>query len=419
MGTPVTDKPSARAARAPKVRRPAVLALAPWVVSAALAAGWWRARRGPAPVLPEPEAPPGLSRRTVGDPLLFEEQEPGRGRLAASPWAIPWLGWRDIAWRLGREIAADRLTVVAGGVTYYTLLAVFPALGVFVSLYGLFADLAAVREQLAQLSAVIPPQAVTLIGEQMIRLATGETAGLSFAFVVSLLLSLWSASAGMKALFGGLNVAYDEVEKRRFIVRIALTYGFTAALIAFLASVSAILVAAPVALKAVGLRSDWLIATRWPLVFAMATVAFAALYRGGPSRTPPRWRWVLPGAVAAAALWMVGSVGFSWYLNNVATLDATYGSLGAVIGFMLWVWASVMVILAGAELNAEIEHQTALDSTIGPPKPMGERGANMADTVGKRFIGLRAGAGLLAGGARQRLAALRQRRAARSDRPKA
>ncbi len=362
----------------------------------------------PPPQLPpvDPKPAPGLSRQTVAEPEHFERQEPHRGRVASWPHQIPWRGWRDIAWRTWSEVNQDRLTVVAGSVTYYTLLAIFPALGVFVSLYGLIADVKAVQEQLVQLSAVFPPEAVRLIGEQMMRLATGKPAGLSLAFAGSLLLSLWSASAGMRALFDGLNIAYDETEKRNYVLRSAVTLGFTAALIVFLTLVSVVLVAGPIALEAAGLRSDGLVAVRWPLVFVLAAAAFTIAYRFGPSRERARWRWLVPGGAAAAALWMGGSVGFSWYLTHVASLDVTYGSLGAVIGFMLWVWFSVMVILIGAELNAEIEHQTALDSTTGDPEPMGERGAAMADTVGVRFAGLRHGVDLV----RRRIAELRARR---------
>ncbi|WP_296599909.1 YihY/virulence factor BrkB family protein [Phenylobacterium sp.] len=373
---------------------PSAASLAPWALAAALAAAWWnasRARPAPQPLRIEPKPQPGLSRQTVAEPAHFEAQEPGRGRVAERPAHIPWRGWKDILWRTWREIGQDRLTVVAGSVTYYTLLAIFPALGVFVSLYGLIADVRLVEQQLVQLSAIFPPEAVRLLGEQMLRLATGKAAGLSLAFVVSLLLSIWSASAGMKSLFDGLNIAYDETEKRNYLVRTALTYGFTLALLVFLALVSGILVAAPIVLDALGLRQDWLIAARWPLVYAVAAGAFCVAYRYGPSRRRARWRWLLPGGAAAAFFWMAGSAGFSWYLNNVARLDATYGSLGTVIGFMLWVWFSVMVVLMGAELNAEIEHQTAIDSTTGPAKPMGERGAAMADTVGLRFVGVRNG----------------------------
>lgn len=348
---------------------------------------------------------PGLSRQTQADPGVFEAQEPGRGRTAERPHHIPWRGWRDILWRTWREMEEDRLTVVAGGVTYYTLLAIFPALGVFVSIYGLVADVRMVQEQLIQLSSIFPPEAVRLLGEQMLRLANGEAASLSLAFVISLLLSIWSASAGMRALFDGLNVAYDENEKRSYVLRMALTYGFTIALLLFLSAISAILVAAPLALESLHLREDWLIAARWPLVYVVAAAAFAIVYRYGPSRAPARWRWVAPGSLAAAFCWMAGSAGFSWYLNNVARLDATYGSLGTVIGFMLWVWLSVMVVLLGAELNAEIEHQTAIDSTTGPAMPMGQRGAAMADTVGLRFVGV----GHLLAMARKQAGRLRRR----------
>lgn len=339
---------------------------------------------------------PGLSRERLGDPAAIEAEEPGRGRLAESPRHIPWRGWRDILWRVGREFSEDRLTVVAGGVTFFTLLSVFPALGAFVSLYGLFADLAAVRDQLAQLAVIFPPEAVALVGEQMVRLANGDAANLSFAFGVSLLFSLWSASAGIRALFDGLNVVYEETERRHILARTAMTYVFTIVLLVFLGAISAILVAAPIVMAWVGVRETWLVAARWPLVFLVAAGFFAMAYRHGPSRRAARWRWIAPGALAAAGFWIAGSAGFSWYLNNIARLDATYGSLGAVIGFMLWVWFSVLVVLTGAEFNAEIEHQTARDSTVGPPKPMGQRGAVMADTVGLRFSGVRAGLSALA-----------------------
>ncbi|WP_430420328.1 YihY/virulence factor BrkB family protein [Phenylobacterium sp.] len=376
-----------------------VLALAPWALAAVATSAWWSNRSAPPPE-PPPEPRPGLSRQTVAEPAVFEAQEPDRGRIALRPHHIPWRGWRDILWRTWREVGEDRLTVVAGSVTYYALLAIFPALGVFVSLYGLIADVRTVQEQLVQLSAIFPPEAVRLLGEQMLRLANGETAGLSAAFVVSLLLSIWSASAGMRSLFDGLNTAYDETEKRGFIARSAMTYGFTVAFLLLLTVVSAILVAAPLYLRGAGSAL-----ALWPLVYAAAAGAFAVVYRYGPSRQRARWRWVFIGSLVAAFLWMAGSAGFSWYLNNVARLDATYGSLGAVIGFMLWIWFSVMVVLIGAELNAEIEHQTAMDSTTGPPAPMGERGAAMADTVGLRFNGV----GELWQAAQQRVGALRKR----------
>ncbi|MDO8799126.1 YihY/virulence factor BrkB family protein [Phenylobacterium sp.] len=357
---------------------PMALQAAPWVALAALAALWPR-KRG--------EAQPGLSVQAHAEPESFEVAEPGRGRMAAAPHHIPLRGWKDVLWRTYREITCDRLSAVAGGVTFYTLLALFPAIGVFVSLYGLFNDVTAVQAQLSQFAAVIPASVIGIVGDQMLRLADRPSASLSLAFLISLLLSVWSANAGMKALFDGLNIAYDEDEKRSYVVKTALTYGFTLGLLVFLTLVSIILVAVPLYLEGAGFRDVALVwlPLRWLAILGLAAGAFSLVYRYGPCRARARWRWVSPGGVFAAVLWLVGSLGFSWYVNNVAHFDVTYGSLGAVIGFMLWIWFSVMVVLIGAELNAEIEHQTALDSTTGPPQPMGVRGAAMADTVGLAF----------------------------------
>lgn len=393
---------------APPLARAAV-ALAPWAVTAAVAAAWLstQPRRLPPPE-PPPEAPPpppGLSETLVTTPERFEALEPLRGRIAPAPHRIPWTGWKDILWRTSQEFQVDNLMSVAGSITFFTLLAIFPALGVFVSLYGLFADVGAVQKQMAQLSIVFPPDVVRIVGDQMMRLATERGFNLSAAFLVSFVFSIWTANAGMKALFQGLNVTYDEVEKRNFFYRTALTYAFTFAFLTFLTAVTAIMVALPIAVKAANLP-DWVLVVRWLLLYAVVSASFAFAYRYGPCRRRAQWAWIYPGALIAALIWMAGSAGFSWYINNVAHLQVTYGSLGAAIGFMLWVWFSVVVVLVGAELNAEIEHQTAVDSTVGPPKPMGERGAAMADTVGLPFIGVRKGARMLWGASRRQVGKL-------------
>jgi membrane protein len=351
-------------------------------MAALAAAAAWRRSQPPSPT-PE-KVQPGLSEQQVMDPEAFDALEPGRGRAARAPHQIPIRGWKDVLWRTYLEVTRDRLNAVAGSVTFYTLLAIFPALGVFVSLYGIVADVSLVESQLNDLAGVIPQDVLSLVGEQMLRLATQRPANLSAAFMISLLLSVWSANAGMKALFDGLNIAYDEVEKRNYFLRSALTYVFTFAALCFLIVVTAILVAAPIWFRAVGLEEAglWWIPLRWLVLAMVAAAAFSFVYRFGPSRTRAQWRWVTVGGASAAVLWLGGSLVYSWYVNTVANFDVTYGSLGAVIGFMLWMYVSVMVVLIGAEFNAEIEHQTAVDSTIGPPAPMGERGAAMADTVG-------------------------------------
>ena len=362
--------------------------LAPWIVLLA-AAPLVLPRKKPPETLGEEhiDAPPGLSEDRAMPPAQFDEAEPKRGRAARHPGHIPLLGWRDIVWRTWREITVDKLPAVAGGVTFYTLLALFPAIGAFVSLYGLFADVRTVEAQLRDMAGVFPASVVQIVGEQMLRLASQGQAKLGVAFAFSLLLSIWSANASMRALFDGLNVAYDEEEKRHLVPRTLQSYVFTLCSLLYAAAASGVLIVTPILLKAARLSAlDAIWAPiRWLIVLAMTAVAFAVLYRFGPSRARARWRWIWIGATFAAAAWLVGSLGFSLYVNTIAHYDATYGPLGAVIAFMVWVWFSIMAILVGAELNAEIEHQTAVDSTTGPEQPMGARGAAMADTVGLAF----------------------------------
>lgn len=353
---------------------------APWAGVAAFAWLWMRERRRSEP---DPRLPPEAL------PHLYDASEPGRGRLAPSPMHIPWHGWTDVLWRTYHEIGRDRLPATAGGVTFYALLAIFPAIAAFVSLYGLFFDVGEVSRQLSQMAAFVPASVLTLVAEQMIRLATARPETLSFAFLVSLLLSIWSANAGMAALFDGLNVVYQEKEKRNFFVRRILSYVFTLSALLFATASTAILVAAPIGLRLLDLGETLLVPLRWLLLLGLATFAFCVIYRYGPSRERARWRWVLVGAAAAAVGWVAASLVFSWYINHLAHFDVTYGPLGTVMVFMMWIWVSAMVLLLGAELNAELEHQTALDSTTGQEQPIGARGAMMADSVGPSSGGVR------------------------------
>lgn len=312
-----------------------------------------------------------------------------RGRSAHAPSAIPARGWKDILWRTFKEVGEDDIQSVARSIAFAGMLALFPALAAFVSIYGLFADVETARDHLSGLTGVIPAGAATFIGEQMIRIAASKDAGLSLTFITGVLLSLWSANAGMKALFKGLNIAYEETETRGFLKLNLITLAFTLGMVLFFALSLAAIVAIPVALETIRvdpalLPVAWL---RWPLLLVATMGGLALLYRFGPSREKAKWRWVSYGSVAATVLWLAGSVLFSWYLSNFADYNATYGSLGAVFGFMVWLWLSCTIVLLGAELNAEIEHQTAVDSTTGVSRPLGARGAAMADTVGQAKTG--------------------------------
>jgi membrane protein len=313
-------------------------------------------------------------------------QQTGRGRRAESVWQIPWTGWKDILWRTYHEISADRLLMVAAGVVFYGLLAIFPAITAFVSLYGLFADAATVTEHLAFVSSLVPEGAFGIVQEQIDRIVAKGSATLSLTFLFGLALALWSTNAGMKAIIDGLNVIYDEDETRGFFKLTALSFALTVGAIAVMLLAIAAVVVLPLVLSFVGLSSytEMLIGlARWPVLILLLLLGLAVLYRFGPNRTRPRWQWVSVGSAFAAVAWLLGSALLSWYLGSFANYDATYGSLGAGIGLMMWLWMSAIVVLVGAELNAETEHQTARDSTVGVEKPLGQRGAAMADTVGE------------------------------------
>ena len=277
--------------------------------------------------------------------------------------------------------------MIAAGVVFYAMLAVVPAITALVSLYGLFAKASTINQHLSFIGSVMPGTAYELISDQITRIAGNNDGKLTVAFVIALGLALWSANAGMKAVFDALNIVYDEDEKRGFIKLNAISLTFTlGAVIALLTAIGAV-VALPLILQYLGLAEDrqtWLLALlRWPALLILVMFGLALLYRFGPSRKEAKWRWLTPGSMFAAFAWLAISVLFSLYLSRFTDYNATYGSLGAVIGLMMWIWLSVSVILVGAELNAEIEHQTARDTTTGHGKPLGTRGAVMADTVGK------------------------------------
>jgi membrane protein len=318
-------------------------------------------------------------------PRKAARERSDRGRAADHPAEIPPHGWKDILIRTYRSISEDRVTALAAGVTYYVLLALFPGITALVSVYGLIADPADIGEHLASLSGAIPSDAISIISGQLRYLALQDAQALGFAFLGGLLVSLWSANAAMKALFDALNVVYGEKEKRNFFILNALSLAFTGGMVLFLVLAMIGIVAVPAVLDLLylGSVSELIInLLRWPAMLALVVLGLAVLYRYGPSRADARWRWITWGSIAAAILWLVVSMLFSWYASNFGNYNKTYGSLGAVIAFMVWTWLSATIVLLGAELNAEIEHQTARDSTTGGPKPLGARGAKMADTVG-------------------------------------
>ncbi|EAU42815.1 hypothetical protein FP2506_08236 [Fulvimarina pelagi HTCC2506] len=312
--------------------------------------------------------------------------EPGRGRDAEGPLDIPLKGWKDIGLRLYSSFFEDRVMLIAAGATFYLLLALFPAFAVFVSLYGFVSDPATISDHIAFIGQFLPQAGTELLESQLDTLARQDPASLSVGFLTGFLFAMWSANNGIKTLFEAMNVAYGETEQRSFLKLNAVAFCFTIGMII----VGIVLITAigviPAIMKILGLQTFseiFIAALRWPVVFLLIVAAIAAIYRYGPSRKRARWKWVIGGAFLTAFVWLVASISFSWYLQNFANYNATYGSLGAVIGFMMWVWVSSVIFIIGAEVNAEMEHQTAHDTTAYPPSPIGERGARVADTLGQ------------------------------------
>jgi membrane protein len=285
--------------------------------------------------------------------------EVGRDRSTATPSEIPAPGWKNTLLRVYNGISADRILANAAGVAFYVLLALFPGIAALVSIYGLFADPSSIAGHLDTISSVAPGGAIDVVREQMTRVSAQGSTTLGISFALGLMISLWSANSGIKALFDALNVAYEEKEKRSFIRLNAITLLFTIGTLVFLTIALACVIALPVALNYLTLppvTGMLLKLARWPILLLLVGSALTLIYRYGPSRIEPRWRWITWGSACAAVAWLAASALFSWYAANFGSFNKTYGSLGAVIGFMTWIWLSTIVVLVGGKLNAEIEH---------------------------------------------------------------
>ena len=284
------------------------------------------------------------------------------------------------------RIGEDNLSIVAAGVSFYTFLSIFPALAALVSIYALVTDPAKLQEHIIRVQVVLPAEAAQLVNQQLQRLIeSGRELG--WSLVVGLFIALWSAAKGMSALITALTVAYDEKETRGFLRLNALALLLTLAGILFLVVFLFLIIGIPVVLHALNLGDTAAVLInflRWPLLAIGGIFALGVLYRYAPNRATPNWQWITWGAVTATALWLIGCVLFSYYVTNFGTYNAVYGSLGVVVILMMWLLLSIYCILLGAEINAEIERQTKVDTTVGEPEPMGERGARVADAAGRK-----------------------------------
>jgi membrane protein len=309
-------------------------------------------------------------------------QDAGRGRQAERPQQIPPKGWKDIALRLKTEVKQDQVPLLAAGVAFYALLSLFPAIIAAVSIYGLAADPETVRGQLDRLTQLLSRDTASILSQQIRQVTAGAGGALGFATVLGILTALWSASSGMKALVTGVNLAYDETETRKFVKLRGLALLLTLGAMVLMGVALVLIVAFP------ALTNDWPTALRWTasvlrwlLLAALLVAGLAVLYRYAPDRDEPRWTWVSWGSGIATLLWVLASLAFSFYVSQFGNYNKTYGALAGIIILLFWLYLTAFVVLVGAELNAEMELQTARDTTAGPEKPMGERDAHAADHV--------------------------------------
>jgi membrane protein len=334
------------------------------------------------------EAPGGLGAAAGGGPSAGHETDPravagnGHGRQAEQPQQIPPQGWKDIARRTLQETKRDQVPLLAAGVAFYALLSLFPAMIAGISIYALVAEPQTVRDQINRLAETLSPETATLIGQQIQQVTAGAGGALGVATVLGILTALWSASSGMKALVTGVNMAYDESETRKFVKLRGLSILLTLGAMALLAIAGATIAGFPPIADNLPVALQWVVAIlRFVVLAALLILGLAVLYRYAPDRDQPRWTWVSWGSAIATVLWVVASIAFSVYANSFGNYNKTYGALAGIIILMFWLFLTAYVVLLGAELNTEMELQTARDTTAGPTRPMGERDAHAADHV--------------------------------------
>ncbi|MDW7772102.1 MAG: YihY/virulence factor BrkB family protein [Desulfobulbaceae bacterium] len=309
-----------------------------------------------------------------------------RGRHAESPGKIPLKGWKNILLRVKENLGKDHLSIISAGVAFYAMLAIFPGLTALVSLYGLVSDPMGVQDQLAALRHLIPPEAYTILETQLRNIAEQPGGSLSFGFIGGLLITLWSANKGVKTLMEALNIVYEEKESRGFIRKNLLSLFFTFLVISFIVLTLIAIVVAPALLKFLPLpvsTQKLFTYMQWPFLALMVILLLNFTYGYFPNRRRPKWRWVTSGSLFAGIFWILASALFSFYVVNFGNYNKMYGSVGAVIVLMMWFYLSSFIILLGGELNSEVEHQTARDSTKWESRPMGERDAYVADHLGE------------------------------------
>ncbi|WP_138756668.1 YihY/virulence factor BrkB family protein [Modestobacter altitudinis] len=306
------------------------------------------------------------------------------GVHAEKPTEIPARGWKQIVKRAWAENSADNMPIIGAGVAFFAFLALFPALIATISLYGLVASPETVSRQIQSLSDQLPAEAQTLLADQLTAITENSGGALTVSLIISIAAALWSAAGGTGNLITAVNLAYDEVETRGFVKRKLLALGLTLGAIIFVLLTIALIAVVPAVLDALPLGIVGTVLAqvlRWVLLLGVMAGALSVLYRVAPDRDAPKFRWVSLGSIVVTVIWALVSLLFSLYVNNFGSYDKTYGAIAGVIVLMLWLQLTVFLVLLGAEINSEAEHQTSADTTEGEPQPMGQRDATMADEL--------------------------------------
>ena len=293
-------------------------------------------------------------------------------------------GLKDISLRVKDQLTTDHIAIVAAGVAFYFFLAIFPAIAAALSIYGLVMEPAQVEQQMSQLATVLPGKAHETVSNILEQESQKSGSALGWSFALSMLISLWSANKGTKAVFEGINITYNEQDERGFFKLNAITILFTIGgiVVGFIAIT--VVVAFPALIDKIGLPPTLetiIQLLRWPILIFIVMVALAAVYKFAPSGQSPEFKWTSWGVIIATIFWLAGSLLFNIYIKNFGNYDATYGSFAAVIILMLWFFLSAFIILLGAEINSQMEHQTKRNTTSGENKPAGQRSGYYADHV--------------------------------------
>lgn len=302
---------------------------------------------------------------------------------AQKPSHLTWQGWKQIGKRVYNQLTLDHISIVSAGVAFYFILALFPTFIAAITIYGLVMEPAQIQQQISEVAHILPEQSSQMISNILEGIADKSGKALGWGLVLSLLFSLWSAQKGTKAVFEGINIAYDEIDERGIFKSNGLTLLFTlGGIVVGIISIALVVVFPAIVdsinLPAYGVETIilWL---RWPALALIVMGVLAVTYKIAPDRRNPQFNWVSWGAVIATFLWLAGSGLFSFYISNFGNYDKMYGSFSAVIVLMLWFFITAYAILLGAEINSEMEHQVRIDTTIGKERPMGERNAYHAD----------------------------------------